>query len=57
MKNIKLGKVEAGDSIGIPIVDNKYQNNIATIGVKIYNNKKISDIITYLNGKDIVNDI
>ena len=57
IKNVKLGKVKAGDDIGIPIVDNKYQNNIATIGVKIYNNKKISDIITYLNGKDIAKDI
>ena len=56
INDVKLGKVKAGDSIGVPIVDNKYRNNIATIGIKIYNNKKVSDIMMYLYGKDIVTD-
>lgn len=46
-----VGKVNEGDVIGIPLIE----NNKAYIGLAIYNNGKKENVITYLHRKDIDN--
>ena len=52
INNVTLGVVKIGDKIGNPIVDAKYGNKIATIGIKIYDKDKLSDILVYLKQLD-----
>ena len=51
-EKVTLGVVKIGDKIGNPIVDAKYGNKIATIGIKIYDKDKLSDILVYLKQLD-----
>ena len=50
--NVELGMVKIGDKIGNPIVDKKFGREMATIGIKIYNKNKLSDILVYLKQLD-----
>ena len=55
VKNVVLGKVKAGDSIALPIVDNMFKYNTATVGIKIYKNKQLDDIVKHLNSVKNIN--
>lgn len=50
--NVQPRKVKASDIIGRPIVDNKYGQNIAYIGIKLYKADKLQDVLIYLKLKD-----
>ena len=53
--NTKIEKVKAGDSIALPIVDNMFKYNTATVGIKIYKNKQLDDIVKHLNSVKNIN--
>lgn len=49
---IENGKVNAGQLIGKPMIDNKYGQNIAYILVKLKKGNQLEDILKYLKFQD-----